>query len=96
MKKILMTATFLTFGTVLITAQTTKKLETKSSTKTTVLKSTKSTQKSNTPKMVDTANIEQRQKEADEKVAQPAIPRKDGVTDETTKPQAQPAPGQLE
>lgn len=96
MKKILMTATFLTFGTVLMIAQTTKKLETKSSTKTTVLKSTESTQKSNTPKMVDTANIEQRQKEADEKVAQPTIPRRDGVTDETTKPQAQPAPGQLE
>lgn len=91
MKKILITTAFLTFGTVLMSAQTTKKIETKSSTKTNVLKSAKST-----PKMVDTANIEQRLKEADEKVAKPAIPRRDGITDETTKPQAQPAPGQLE
>ncbi|WP_312769734.1 hypothetical protein [Epilithonimonas sp.] len=91
-----MIATFLAFGSVFMTAQTTKKVETKSATKTTMLKSAKSTQKSNAPKMVDTANIEQRQKEADEKVAQPAMPRRDGLTDEAIKPQAQPAPGQLE
>lgn len=96
MKKVLITATFLAFGTVLMTAQTIKKVESKSSTKTSVIKSAKSAEKSNAPKMVDTANIEQRQKEADEKVSQPVMPRRDGVTDETTKPQAQPAPGQLE
>jgi hypothetical protein len=96
MKKIIATIAFLAFGTVFMTAQTTSKTETKSTTKNVEQRSKKSIQQDNAPKMVDTANIEQRQKEADEKVAQPAIPRRDGATDETTKPQAQPAPGQLE
>lgn len=99
MKKIITIASFLVFGTVFMTAQTTKDSISKLSKKSTtskVMKSKSSVQQNNQPKMVDTANIEQRQKEADEKVAQPAIPRRDGVTDETTKPPTQPAPGQLE
>jgi len=99
MKKIIAIASFLVFGTVVMTAQTTKdstsKLSKKSATNK-AMKSKSSVQQKNQPKMVDTANIEQRQKEADEKVAQPAMPRRDGLTDEATKPQAQPAPGQLE
>lgn len=47
--------------------------------------------------MVDTANIEQRQKEADEKLQRQTIPQKDGLNNETVKPaQPQPVPGQLE
>jgi len=99
MKKIITIASFLVFGTVFMTAQTTKDSTSKLSKKSTtskVMKSKSSVQQNNQPKMVDTANIEQRQKEADEKVAQPTMPRRDGVTDETTKPPTQPAPGQLE
>ncbi|MBP7498969.1 MAG: hypothetical protein KA796_03765 [Chryseobacterium sp.] len=97
MKKILMTVTFLAFGTVFMTAQTTKEVQTKSSTKKTALKSANLSKQSSSPKMVDTANIEQRQKEADGKIISPDGPHGDGLTDEATKPsQVHPRPGQTE
>lgn len=97
MKKIITTATFLLFGTMLTMAQTTKKKETKSATTRTEMKAKSSVQQNNTPKMVDTANLEQRQKEADEKLKRQTIPQKDGLNNETVKPaQPQPVPGQLE
>lgn len=97
MKKIITTIAFLGFGTVFMTAQTTKKIETKSTTKNVELRSKKSNQLSNTPKMVDTVNIEQRQKRADENVINPDAPHRDGLTDEATKPsQMHPRPGQTE
>ncbi|MBV6879469.1 hypothetical protein NG800_004235 [Epilithonimonas ginsengisoli] len=97
MKKIITTATFLVFGTMLMMAQTTKKKETKSTSTRTEMKAKSSVQQNNIPKMVDTANIEQRQKEADEKLQRQTIPQKDGLNNETVKPaQPQPVPGQLE
>ena len=97
MKKIITTATFLVFGTMLTMAQTTKKKETKSTSTRTEMKANSSVQQNNIPKMVDTANIEQRQKEADEKLQRQTIPQKDGLNNETVKPaQPQPVPGQLE
>lgn len=97
MKKIITTIAFLAFGTVFMTAQTTKKIEAKSATKNSELKSAKSVQQNDPPKMVDTANIEQRQKEADAKIAKPDGPHGDGLTDEATKSsQIHPKPGQTE
>ena len=97
MKKIITTATFLLFGTMLTMAQTTKKKETKSATTRTEMKVKSSVKQNNTPKMVDTANLEKRQKEADEKLQRQTIPQKDGLNNETVKPaQPQPVPGQLE
>lgn len=97
MKKIITTAIFLVFGTMLTMAQTTKKKETKSSTTKTELKAKSTVQQNNTPKMVDTTNLEQRQKEADGKVIRPDGPHGDGLTDEATKPsQIHPRPGQTE
>jgi len=97
MKKIITTATFLVFGTMLTMAQTTKKKETKSTSTSTEMKAKSSVQQNNTPKMVDTANIEQRQKEADEKLQRQTIPQKDGLNNEAVKSaQPQPVPGQLE
>ncbi|MNK29609.1 hypothetical protein D3C87_480060 [compost metagenome] len=97
MKKIITTATFLLFGTMLTMAQTTKKKEIKSSTTKTEMKAKSSVQQNNTPKMVDTTNLEQRQKEADGKIISPDGPHGDGLTDEATKPsQIHPRPGQTE
>jgi len=97
MKKIITTAAFLLFGTMLTMAQTTKKKENKSATTRTEMKTKSAVQQNNTPKMVDTANLEQRQKEADEKLQRQTIPQKDGLNNETVKPaQPQPVPGQLE
>lgn len=97
MKKIITTATFLIFGTMLTMAQTTKKKESKSSTTRTEMKAKSTVQQNNTPKMVDTTNLEQRQKEADGKVIRPDGPHGDGLTDEATKPsQIHPRPGQTE
>ena len=97
MKKIITTATFLLFGTMLTMAQTTKKKEVKSSTTKTEMKVKSTVQQNNTPKMVDTTNLEQRQKEADGKIIRPDGPHGDGLTDEATKPsQVHPRPGQTE
>lgn len=97
MKKIIITTAFLVFGTMLTMAQTTKKREMKSATTKTEMKSKSSVQQNNTTKMVDTANLEQRQKEADEKLQRQTIPQKDGLNNETVRPaQPQPVPGQLE
>ncbi len=46
-------------------------------------------------KNVDTANLEQRQKEADEKLQRQTIPQKDGLNNEAVKP-AQTVPTELE
>ncbi|GGG43177.1 hypothetical protein [Epilithonimonas arachidiradicis] len=97
MKKIITTVAALAFGTVFITAQTTKKTETKSTTKNVELRSKKYVKQNNAPKMVDTANIEHRQKKADENITKPDAPHGDGLTDEATKPsQIHPRPGQTE
>lgn len=97
MKKIITTTAFLFFGTMLTMAQTTKKKETKSAFTRTEMRTKSAVQQNNTPKMVDTANLEQRQKEADEKLQRQTIPQKDGLNNETVKPaQPQPVPGQLE
>jgi len=100
MKKIITTATLIVFGTMFMTAQTTKDSSAKLSKKSVASKEMKvksSVQQNNTPKMVDTANLEQRQKEADEKLQRQTIPQKDGLNNETIKPaQPQPVPGQLE
>ena len=95
MKKIITTATFLIFGTMLTMAQTTKKKETKSTITKTEMKAKSSVQQNNTPKMVDTANIEQRQKEANEKLEKQTVPQKDGLNNEAVKP-AQTVPTELE
>ena len=95
MKKIITTATFLLFGTMLTMAQTTKKKEVKSSATKTEMKAKSSVQQNNTTKMVDTANLEQRQKEADEKLEKQTIPQKDGLNNEAVKP-AQTVPTELE
>ena|SRR6218665_2950444 len=97
MKKIITTTALLIFGTMLTMAQTTQKKETKSATTRTEMKARSSVQQNNTPKMVDTANIEQRQKEADKKLQRQTIPQKDGLNNEAVKSaQPQPTPGQLE
>lgn len=97
MKKIIITTAFLVFGTMLTMAQTTKKKEMKSATTKTEMKVKSSVKQNNTTKMVDTANLEQRQKEADEKLQRQTIPQKDGLNNETVRPaQPQPVPGQLE
>ncbi|MCD9856538.1 hypothetical protein LUD75_17585 [Epilithonimonas sp. JDS] len=98
MKKIITTATFLVFGTMLTMAQTTKKKETKSTTTRTEMRAKSTVQQNNTnntPKMVDTTNLEQRQKEADEKMQRQTIPQKDGLNNEAVKP-AQTVPTELE
>jgi hypothetical protein len=95
MKKIITAATFLVFGTMLTMAQTTKKIETKSSTTKTEMKAKSSVHQNKKPKMVDTANIEERQKEADGKLQRQTIPQKDGLNNEAVKP-AQTVPTELE
>ena len=81
----------------LTVAQTTNKKVTKSSTTKTEMRGKSSVQQSNSLKMLDTANIEQRQKEADGKIISPDGPHGDGLTDEATKPsQVHPRPGQTE
>lgn len=95
MKKIITTTAFVLFGTMLTMAQTTKKKETKSSTTKTEMKAKSSVQQNTTPKMVDTANIEKRQKKADEKLQRQTIPQKDGLNNEAVKP-AQAVPTELE
>ena len=95
MKKIITTATFLVFGTMLTMAQTTMKKETKSATTKTQMKTKSAVKQNKQPKMVDTANIEQRQKEADEKLQRQTIPQKDGLNNEAVKP-AQTVPTELE
>jgi len=97
MKKIITTTAFLVFGTMLTMAQTTKKKETKSTTARTAMKAESAVKQNNSPKMVDTVNLDQRQKEADDKLQRQTIPQKDGLNNEAVKPaQPQPAPGQLE
>ena len=98
MKKIITTAALVIFGTMFMTAQTTKDSSAKLSKKSVASKEMKvksSVQRTDTSKMVDTANLEQRQKEADAKLQRQTIPQKDGLNNEAVKP-AQPVPGQLE
>ncbi|WP_379966687.1 hypothetical protein [Epilithonimonas sp. UC225_85] len=100
MKKLITTTAFLLFGTIFMTAQTTKDSSKKVYKKSTVrkeMKSKTSVQQNNKPKMVDTANIEERQKRADEKLQRQTIPQKDGLNNEAARPsQPKPVPGQLE
>lgn len=95
MKKIITTTAFVLFGTMMTMAQTTKKVETKTSSIKTEVKARSAVKQNKQPKMVDTANIEQRQKEADEKLQRQTIPQKDGLNNEAVKP-AQTVPTELE
>lgn len=98
MKKIIAGAAFLLFGTMLTMAQATKDNTRKSSEKSAKIKEMKvkrSAQQNATPKMVDTAHIEERQKAEDNKLQRQAIPQKDGLNNEAVKP-SQPTPEHLE
>lgn len=96
MKKLIATGVFLLFGTMFITAQTTQKIGSKTKVeKRSEIKVKSSNPSSTSKKTLDTANLEERQKEADEELQRQTIPQKDGLNNETVKP-AQPVPGQLE
>ena len=96
MKKLTITAALFVFGTVFMTAQTTSK---KNSTTKLPEKSANRGMKSTTgeTKMVDTANLDKRQKIEDDKIIKRSEPQRDGLNNEASKPSpSQPAPGQLE
>lgn len=99
MKKLMITGAFLMFGTLLMNAQTSP---TKNNMKSKAEKNLKSTEmkmdtSSQTMEMnkKDTFNLEQRQKIEDDKTRKRMQPPKDGLNNESLKPQ-EPAPGQLE
>ena len=96
MKKLITTATFLLFGTMYISAQTNQKMGSKTKVeKKSEMKMKSTNQQKAVKKNVDTANLEQRQKEADEKLQRQTIPQKDGLNNEAVKP-AQTVPTELE
>lgn len=99
MKKLMITGAFLMFGTLLMNAQTTPQKDNMRSKAEKNLKSTemKLDTSSQTMEMnkKDTFNLEQRQKIEDDKTRKRMQPPKDGLNNESLKPQ-EPAPGQLE
>ncbi len=99
MKKLMITGAFLMFGTLLMNAQTTPQKDNMKSKAEKNLKSTemKMDTSSRTMEMnkKDTFNLEQRQKIEDDKTRKRMQPPKDGLNNESLKPQ-EPAPGQLE
>ncbi len=102
MKKLITTAAFIVFGTIITSAQTTQKKDTKikmaeKPANSTEMKLKTPVESNSMNRTVDTANIEQRQKEADKKLQRQTIPQKDGLNNEAVKSaQPQPTPGQLE
>ncbi|WP_313098496.1 hypothetical protein [Epilithonimonas sp.] len=99
MKKLMIAGAFLVFGTLLMNAQTTPKKDNMRSKAEKNLKSTemKIDTSYQTVEMnkKDTFNLEQRQKIEDDKTRKRMQPPKDGLNNESLKPQ-EPAPGQLE
>ncbi|MFC0345739.1 hypothetical protein [Epilithonimonas hispanica] len=99
MKKLLITGAFLMFGTLLMNAQTTPKKDNMRSKAEKNLKSTEMKMDTSSQTMEmnkkDTFNLEQRQKIEDDKTRKRMQPPKDGLNNESLKPQ-EPAPGQLE
>ena len=100
MKKLMITGAFLMFGTLLINAQTTPqkdnmKSKAEKNLKSTEMKMDTSAQNIEMNKKVDTFNLNQRQKIEDDKTRKRMQPPKDGLNNESLKPQ-EPAPGQLE
>lgn len=95
----MITGAFLMFGTLLMNAQTTPQKDNMRSKAEKNLKSTemKLDTSSQTMEMnkKDTFNLEQRQKIEDDKTRKRMQPPKDGLNNESLKPQ-EPAPGQLE
>ncbi len=99
MKKLMITGAFLMFGTLLMNAQTTPKKDNMRSKAEKNLKSTEMKMDTSSQTMEmnkkDTFNLEQRQKIEDDKTRKRMQPPKDGLNNESLKPQ-EPAPGQLE
>lgn len=99
MKKLIITGAFLMFGTLLMNAQTTPKKDNMRSKAEKNLKSTEMKMDTSSQTMEmnkkDTFNLEQRQKIEDDKTRKRMQPPKDGLNNESLKPQ-EPAPGQLE
>lgn len=93
----MITGVFLMFGTLLMNAQTTPPKDNMKSKAEKNLKSTEYTSTQNTElnKKVDTFNLNQRQKIEDDKTRKRLQPTRDGLNNESLKPQ-EPAPGQLE
>lgn len=99
MKKLMIAGAFLMFGTLLMNAQTTPKKDNMRSKAEKNLKSTEMKMDTSSQTMEmnkkDTFNLEQRQKIEDDKTRKRMQPPKDGLNNESLKPQ-EPAPGQLE
>ncbi|WP_333851396.1 hypothetical protein [Epilithonimonas sp.] len=99
MKKLMITGAFLMFGTLLMNAQTTPQKDNMRSKAEKNLKSTEMKMDTSSQTMEmnkkDTFNLEQRQKIEDVKTRKRMQPPKDGLNNESLKPQ-DPAPGQLE
>jgi len=99
MKKLMITGAFLMFGTLLMNAQTTPKKDNMRSKAEKNLKSTEMKMDTSSQTMEmnkkDTFNLEQRQKIEDDKTRKRMQSPKDGLNNESLKPQ-EPAPGQLE
>jgi hypothetical protein len=102
MKKLIVISTFLLFGILFTSAQTTQKKNNMKSKaeknlRSTELKMDNSAKKFDTNKKLDTANIEERQKREDNKIIKRSEPKRDGLNNEASKPsQPQPVSGQLE
>lgn len=99
MKKLMIAGAFLMFGTLLMNAQTTPKKDNMRSKAQKNLKSTEMKMDTSYQTMEmnkeDTFNLNQRQKIVDDKTRKRMQPTRDGLNNESLKPQ-EPAPGQLE
>ena len=99
MKKLMIAGAFLMFGTLLMNAQTTPKKDNMRSKAEKILKSTEMKMDTSYQTMEmnkkDTFNLNQRQKIEDDKTRKRMQLTRDGLNNESLKPQ-EPAPGQLE
>ncbi|WP_312422964.1 hypothetical protein [Epilithonimonas sp.] len=99
MKKLMIAGAFLVFGTLLMNAQTTPQKDNMRSKAEQNLKSTEMKMDTSSQIMEmnkkDTFNLNQRQKIEDDKTRKRMQPPRDGLNNESLKPQ-EPAPGQLE
>lgn len=99
MKKLMITGAFLMFGTLLMNAQTTPQKDNMRSKAEKNLKSTEMKMDTSSQTMEmnkkDTFNLNQRLKIEDDKTRKRMQPPRDGLNNESLKPQ-EPAPGQLE
>lgn len=99
MKKLMIAGAFLMFGTLLMNAQTTPQKDNMRSKAEKNLKSTELKMDTSYQTMEmnkkDTFNLNQRQKIEDDKTRKRMQPPRDGLNNESLKPQ-EPSPGQLE